>query len=103
MIFGNMDQYARNASLGRFRGKHVDVMIVTDLAARGIVWACVCVCVCSCVCMCVSCFFFVVFMCVFVCGVSIPNACAHTRATTHLAYTHPPRVCEHIASQINCF
>eukprot|EP01083_Nonionella_stella_P082401 227435_1 len=36
MIFGSLDQVARVANLGRFRNKNVDVLVVTDLASRGL-------------------------------------------------------------------
>ena len=36
MVYGQLDQQARTDAITRFRRKHVKVLIVTDLAARGL-------------------------------------------------------------------
>jgi ATP-dependent RNA helicase DDX54/DBP10 len=36
VVYGNMDQDARSHSIAEFRKKYVNVMVVTDVAARGI-------------------------------------------------------------------
>jgi len=36
LVFGSMEQVCRNANVGKFRQKKARVMVVTDLAARGI-------------------------------------------------------------------
>ena len=35
-IYGTLDQTARNANLAKFRSRYCRVLVVTDVAARGI-------------------------------------------------------------------